>query len=95
MANSILQKDRYCYLCGKQGILHKHHCLTGIRRETAEEEGLWVWLCPSCHTGSNAIHGNGELLIRLKEKAQREWLYLHDGDMKRWMLLFGKNYLTV
>lgn len=77
-----------CYLCGQTGTLHRHHCLHGSRRKAADKYDLTVYLCPECHT---RLHDHGEKDLYLKKLAQA-----HFEDRfghKRYMEVFGKNYL--
>lgn len=77
-----------CYLCGQTGTLHRHHCLHGSRRKAADKYDLTVYLCPECHT---RLHDHGEKDMYLKQLAQA-----HFEDRfghKRYMEVFGKNYL--
>ena len=77
-----------CFICGKGGVLHKHHCLHGIRRKAADRYDLTVWLCPDCHM---KLHDKGVGDLYLEQLAQRtfEAKYGH----KKYMEIFGKNYL--
>lgn len=47
-----------CYFCGKQHGLCRHHCLHGRGiKPLAESDGLWIWICDSCHNMSNeSVH---------------------------------------
>ena len=77
-----------CYLCGQTGTLHRHHCLHGSRRKAADKYDLTVYLCPECRT---RLHDHGEKDLYLKQLAQA-----HFEDRfghKRYMEVFGKNYL--
>lgn len=51
MSKSILNTTKYiCYRCGAYGCTEKHHILGGTaNRKKSEEDGLWVYLCHSCH----------------------------------------------
>ena len=77
-----------CYLCGRTGTLHRHHCLHGIRRKAADKYDLTVYLCPECH---RRLHDNGDGDRELQKLAQRtfESRYGHE----KYMETFGKNYL--
>lgn len=57
-----------CYFCGKQYGLCRHHCLHGRGiKKLAEEDGLWIWICDSCHNmSSESVHLDPE---RKKDKA--------------------------
>lgn len=92
MADSILQKEKNCYICGTNMALEKHHILRGINRQNADKEGLWVWLCHWHHTGSkDAVHNNKDLDKALRMFAQMVWEKEHSHD--EWMRIFGRNYL--
>ena len=92
MTKSIMQDDERCYLCGRRRALEHHHILGGTaNRKISDKYGLWVWLCHSCHTGTEGAQYDIEKNIELKQDAQRafEKHYSHE----EWMQLFRKNYL--
>ena len=96
MSKSIIQdpNDRTCYACGSTIDLHRHHCIYGIaNRKKAEQDGLWVYLCPEHHLHPvNGVHGRNYKLNKvLHIVAQRayEAKHSHDAYMKRYHL----NYL--
>lgn len=81
--------ERYrCHLCGRTGVLQKHHCLHGIRRKAADRYDLTVWLCLDCHRN---LHDKGIGDLKLEQEAQKHFedQYGH----ARYMHEFGKNYL--
>lgn len=97
--HSIMQdlSDERCYLCGKSGYLHLHHCLYGSKRATADKDGLYVWLCPECHEfGKDAVHGSSPEGLRrnllLKRYAQACWEGFY-GSRKDFIERYGKSYL--
>lgn len=80
--------ERYkCYLCGRTGVLQRHHCLHGIRRKAADRHDLCVWLCVDCH---KKLHDKGIGDLKLEKLAQKyfEDKYGHEQYMEE----FGKNY---
>ena len=92
MAQSILQKDKVCFVTGSHDGLHKHHIFRGSRRSAADKWGCWVWLRGDWHNmASYGVHNNPVLDDELKRKAQQrfEELYGHE----KFMQVFGKNYL--
>ena len=93
MSKSIMQANTtYCYVCGRQFGLEKHHVMAGVaNRKLSEKFGTWVMLCNSCHTGDNGAQYEKELNLKLKREAQTafEKLYSHDD----WMATFRKNYV--
>ena len=93
MAKSIIQDDKnVCYVCGGRAS-EEHHVLNSFNRKASEKFGLTVYLCPSCHRGDCGVHGkNGhELNLMLKRIAQKKFEEEHSH--KRFMEVFGKNYL--
>lgn len=97
MKDSILQKDKVCFLCGRNGAddpLEHHHCMSGPNRKLADEDGLWVWLCGNrCHrNGPEAVHRNPATDLFIREEAQRAWESTY-GTREEFMARYGKNYL--
>lgn len=93
---SILQKEKYCYLCEKEDKvittgLHRHHIFGGIRRNLSEEYGMTVWLCPSHHLfGPAAVHSNTEVRQRLQAEGEEAFSIKYPD--KDFLTIFGKNY---
>ena len=56
------KKPSECYFCHRQSGLVKHHCLHGRgTRPLAVEDGLWIWICPYCHTErTDSVHVDPE-----------------------------------
>ena len=77
-----------CYLCGRTGTLHRHHCLHGIRRKAADKYDLTVYLCPECH---QKLHDKGIGDLTLEKLAQAH--FEADHSHEEYMEIFGKNYL--
>jgi len=87
---SIMQKDKKCFLCGTTKGLQKHHVMNASNRSKADKDGLWVWLCMECHTGSRGVHQNAKLMMELKKIAQT--IYEFDHSREEWMKRYGRNY---
>ena len=89
MSESILQREKECYVTGSRQQLDRHHVYPGTRRKASEEWGCWVWLRHDVHM---EIHDrDGETLRRIQRECQEEF-------EKRWghekfMQVFGKSYL--
>ena len=63
--------DKYrCHLCGRTGVLQKHHCLHGIRRKAADRYDLTVWLCLDCRRN---LHDKGIGDLKLEQEAQKHF----------------------
>ncbi len=102
MSKSILQDKcgGECYLCNMLlGIdspaasREEHHVMHGTaNRRLAEHYGLKVYLCPYHHrSGPQAAHRCSQTDILLKRAAQRA--FERKYSRKKWMEVFGKNYL--
>lgn len=95
MANSIIQDDKQCIICGSQYQLEYHHIFMGANRKISDANGFTCWLCNSCHTGSNdAVHGKygHDNDLMLKQMAQQAYEDLgHTTEQFRQII--GKSYL--
>lgn len=90
--DSIMQRDKVCYLTGATENLHKHHIMRGSQRKKAEKLGCWVWLRADWHVGTNyCVHADHALEMRLKRECQQRFEEIHGHDA--WMQAFGRNYL--
>ena len=90
---SVLQKEKRCFLCGKLGDLEKHHCIHGYaNRKIADKYGLWVWLCTDCHRGNDGVHLNRTKDLYLIQLAQK-WFEEHIGGRDLFRKVFGKSWL--
>lgn len=94
---SIIQKNRECFLCGKNGSmdpLEEHHIYGGANRKHSEKYGLKVWLCGnSCHrNGPLSVHRNRERSDKIKAIAQAKWEETY-GNRDEFLRIFGRNYL--
>jgi hypothetical protein len=92
MTESILQKEKRCYICGSAFNLERHHIMSGTaNRKLSERFGLVVWLCADHHRGRIGVHTDYILNERLRRDAQLafEAEYGH----KMWMQTFRKNYV--
>ena len=93
---SIIKHGRSCFFCGSEVNLERHHCLHGTaNRRRAEEDGLWTYLCPECHRGTDGVHGkNGhDKDLTLKKAAEYQWMKLYGKTKEDFIKRYGKNYL--
>ena len=89
---SIIQRERACYLCGRETGLEKHHVFAGTaNRRISEQNGLWVWLCHSCHTGTDGAQYDRDKNLSLKRDAQAAFEETHTHE--EWMMLIRKSYI--
>ena len=88
---SVIQKEKRCYVCGTTQGLHEHHIIYGTaNRKKSEEYGFKVWLCGRHHNLSNdGVHFNRALDLHLKCLCETWWLENgHTED--EWRRVFGK-----
>lgn len=92
-AESILQKEKKCLVCGKRTGLHLHHVYSGYgNRQISDKHGFVVWLCGKHHNLSNdGVHSNKALDLMIRKEVQREYEKTHTRD--EFMDLIGWNYL--
>ena len=94
--DSIIKTAKSCFFCGSEENLERHHAMHGTaNRKLAEEDGLWVWCCPECHTGTWGVHGkygHGKDLT-LKMAAEYAWIRTTGKTEADWIKRYGKNYL--
>ena len=94
MSESIIKTAKCCYYCGSEVGLVRHHALKGTaRRRLAEEDGLWIWICPFHH---DMIHGKDghEMDVRLKAAAEIAWLkHNTDKDEIDFLVRYGKHFV--
>jgi hypothetical protein len=92
--DTVLQKEKECYVCGTIYNLHSHHIFYGTaNRKQAEKRGLKVWLCAYHHNMSNeGVHFNKPLDNHLKTMAQA-YYEKHYGTRADFRHEFGRSYL--
>lgn len=94
--DSIIKKSKSCFFCGDTRNIEKHHALHGTaNRRLADKDGLWVWVCPECHRGTNGVHGkNGHGKdLTLKMTAEYAWMKHYGKTEYDFVQRYGKNYL--
>lgn len=91
---SVIQKNKECYICKTTIGLHSHHIFCGTsNRKLSEKYGMKVWLCGHHHNLSNeGVHFNRELDLRLKRIGQVHYEEIY-GSREDFIRVFGKNYL--
>ena len=95
MLDSVLQKEKCCFVCGAMQGLECHHIYGGIaNRPISEKLGLKVWLCVEHHRGTDGVHGkNGKILMEHLHKKGQEYFEEHYGNRMDFIKSFGKSYL--
>lgn len=91
---SIMDKREGCWLCGKQGPMHIHHCWgNNPNRSHSDQDGLFIKLCPQCH---EKAHKDKEVRLHIMQAAEMAWLkhYSKQGkDVPDFIKRYGKNVL--
>lgn len=81
-----------CFLCRREGFVHRHHIFEGARRHLSEKYELVVPLCPECHTESDySAHRCTDTAVMLKREAQRKFEREHTRE--EFIKLFGRSWL--
>ena len=91
MAESIIQKEKECFVCHSTTCLESHHIFGAANRRLSEEYGLWIWLCREHHTGKDGVHFNKDFMQELHEFGQT--VFEQQYDRETFIQRFGKNYL--
>lgn len=80
-----------CYECGAPAT-EIHHCIFGNgRRKLADEDGLTVPLCRSCH---ERLHSSKGAAMALRYRQLAETTYILQGHtIEEFVARYGKNYL--
>lgn len=96
---SLFSSEKECFLCHTTSEIHRHHIYPGYgRREVAEREGAWVYLCGRHHNMSDfGVHFDKRLDRSLREMCQRKWEEREglppDNDHSDFIAVFGESYL--
>lgn len=90
--DSILQNEKYCFICKTTQNLHNHHIFGGPNRKISDKHGFTVWLCAEHHNMSNySAHFDKDIDNKLKTECQLKYEESHSrDDFKK---LIGRNYL--
>ena len=96
---SILQTERRCFICAKNGELDCHHAISGVsNRKNSDKYGLMIWLCRGCHS---SLHDKGKVFIDdwhyiaeddIKAYAQAKWEETY-GSREEFVKIFGKSFI--
>lgn len=66
-------------------------------RKLADKDGLWVWLCESCHRGTYGVHGKEghSRDLSLKMAGEYAWMKHYGKTEEDFRQRYGKNYLPL
>lgn len=83
-----------CYICKRSGDTVRHEVFFGPNRAKSKALGLWVTLCPACHTlGPMAVHNNAAVNLKLKQEAQAVAMEHYGWTVDEFRAEFGKSYI--
>lgn len=78
-------EDGKCYACGLETYTARHEIFDGANRRTSKAVGMWICVCPGCHS---EIHRDQENMHKAGQA-----LFEHYHSHEDFIALFGKNYL--
>ena len=79
-----------CLLCGKTGPTEKHHLMSGTaNRRLAEEDGLFIYLCPMCH---QIVHMDPKVNRTTKQFAEKVWRDYYGKSKEEFIKRYGKSF---
>ena len=79
-----------CLLCGKTGPTEKHHLMSGTaNRRLAEEDGLFIYLCPMCH---QIVHMDPKVNRTTKAFAEKLWRDYYGKSKEEFIKRYGKSF---
>lgn len=92
MKSSLVTADlEHCFVCGTSYGLEEHHVFFGTaNRKQSDKYRLTVPLCANCHRGTEGVHHNKTLDLRIKQLAQIE--FEKNFSYEEFMKVIGKNY---
>lgn len=90
MAQSVIQAERECFICGRTEPLHRHHCIEGSYRKKSEEYGLTVYLCAECHMRA---HEHEAMMQFLRKTAQKKAMEHYGWTTDEFIQYIGRSFL--
>ena len=91
---SIIQKEKECYITGCTFNLHEHHVYGGGRRKISEKYGLKIYLRSDYHNLADyGVHHNHELDMKIKSEVQKIAMKHYGWSIQDFIDRFGKNYI--
>lgn len=88
---SLLKTKQYeCFLCHRTCETARHEIFGASNRSKSKRYGLWVNLCPTCHTEAPySAHRSKETRAMLQKLGQEAYEKEYGDDF---LYVFGKNY---
>ena len=79
--NSIISKEGKCFFCGSREKLEIHHVFGGSLRGKSTKYGLYVFLCPKCHSELHFGKKSRKMTDKLKSVAQEAFERLYPREL--------------
>lgn len=90
--DSIISKEKRCFLCGSENWIENHHIFGAADRKKSTKYGLTVYLCHYCHNEPpHGVHHNAGNNRLLKQIGQRAFMLKYPN--LDFMAIFKRNYL--
>lgn len=87
--DSIIQRERECYICGTTNNLTEHHLISGTsNRALSEQYGLKVCLCMKHH---EEAHQDRSIGLMFKRLGQMHFERFHTRE--DFIKTFGKSFM--
>lgn len=94
MKESILQRNKACYICGTTFNLHLHHVFYGTaNRKLSDADGCVIYLCQAHHTGAHGVHFNKKIDLTIKARTQITWQKHYNKTTEDFIARYGRSYL--
>lgn len=88
---SLIQKEKECFICGTTLNLENHHALHGnANRRLCDADRLTVWLCQAHH---HELHDSDTEMDRFVQRAAQEVWEKTYGDRSAFIRRYGKSYI--
>ena len=93
--NSIIQTNKFCWVCGVSKNIMLHHIFYGTgKRALSDKYGLTIYLCGMHHNLSKqGIHQNKELDNQVKAMAQEKAMEYYGWSVEDFIKIFRRNYI--
>ena len=86
----MIDEKKVCRMCGSYNNLEVHHCIHGTaNRKLADEDGLTVYLCHTCHM---KLHDTRAYDLAYIQMAQH-YYETHIGSRAKFRERYGKSWL--
>lgn len=93
MLDSIIQREKRCFVTGSEVNLDSHHVFKGSRRKHSEKHGLKIWLRHDVHMKMHDHSKPYETLENDLKAIAQQAFEDNGGTREEFMRIFGCSYL--